>query len=293
MHAPLSPPELRDLTLSDGYVAKARYWSARGDATAPVAFLYLHGIQSHGGWYEWSASVLADSGAAVLMPDRRGSGLNQAARGDVLRAERWLDDLDEQRTWLQTHSGARAVAVVGVSWGGKLAVAWEALRHPGVAAILLIAPGIFPQVDLHWFQKLGVGMALLRTPDERFPVPLNDAALFTHEAEWISFIENDPLLLTHVTARFLLESRKLDRKVQKIGENALKPPTTLLLAGAERIIRNDVTRDWLDRVNGNRGAVRTFEKDAHTLEFTTDVRPLEREIRAWSEKSARLAAHRG
>ena len=78
------------IRLPDGYEAYARYWSppvCRGGV------LYLHGIQSHGGWYERSAARLCESGFAVLQPDRRGSGRNQPQRQlgeapDLLHAPR-------------------------------------------------------------------------------------------------------------------------------------------------------------------------------------------------------------
>ena len=121
---------------------------ARGPTAATI---YLHGIQSHGGWYEWSASLLADGENPVLMPDRRGSGLNQAARGDVPCFRRWLEDLDELSAWARSEFGIERFDVVGVSWGGKLAAAWALERPELVSRLLLIAPGLFPAV--------GVGLA--------------------------------------------------------------------------------------------------------------------------------------
>lgn len=79
MCTPHSPPEFHSWTMSDGYVLHGRLWHPAGIAR-DGAILYLHGIQSHGGWFEWSASLLAHLGYPVLLPDRRGSGLNRPAR---------------------------------------------------------------------------------------------------------------------------------------------------------------------------------------------------------------------
>ena len=52
----MSDYDERNITLPDGYSAYARYWPVREPAGA---VLYLHGIQSHCGWYEESARRLA------------------------------------------------------------------------------------------------------------------------------------------------------------------------------------------------------------------------------------------
>ena len=67
--------------------------------------LYLHGIQSHGGWFEGSACYLAEKGLHVLLPDRRGSGLNEAERGHARSAGRLLQDVVETMAWLKGKTG--------------------------------------------------------------------------------------------------------------------------------------------------------------------------------------------
>src|SRR5262245_45564310 len=143
MRPPRIAPTLHEWRMSDGYRVRGRMWNANR-THADLAFVYLHGIQSHGGWFEWSASLLAAGGRAVLLPDRRGSGLNREARGDVPSLKRWNDDVDEVVEWTARELGVARVAVVGVSWGGKLAVSL-ALRAPRrVARLLLVTPGVFP-----------------------------------------------------------------------------------------------------------------------------------------------------
>src|SRR5262245_35508632 len=56
--------------------------------------LYLHGIESHGGWFLPAAQLLAKSGCATWLPDRRGSGLNCGeGPGDAPSAAVLLEDL--------------------------------------------------------------------------------------------------------------------------------------------------------------------------------------------------------
>jgi acylglycerol lipase len=281
VHSPGVPPEWHTWTLRDGYALRGRIWPPPATAP-PLGFIYLHGIQSHGGWFEWSASVLAASGYAVILPDRRGSGLNTVARGDVSALECWLTDIDELADWAAREFGIERFGVVGVSWGGKPAVAW-ALRRPGrVARLLLIAPGLFPAVDLTPWSKLRVGWSLLRGGQALFDIPLNDPALFTDDPAGRRFIADDPLKLTQVTARFLRCSRQLDWALRRAARGALAAPVTLALAGRERIIRNEPTEQWVRRAALRPPDVTVFANAAHTLEFESEIGGLGDLLRSWA-----------
>ena len=71
--------------------AEGRYEVRVGGALAGSAFydiepgrvIFLHGIQSHGGWYPRSCSKVAAAGYEVFFLERRGCGLNSEARGDA------------------------------------------------------------------------------------------------------------------------------------------------------------------------------------------------------------------
>ncbi len=304
-HRPLRPPEMRAWQMSDGYLLRGRLW--RGDGRGNTAVIYLHGIQSHGGWYEWSGSLLAASGMTVLMPDRRGSGLNDEARGDVPNGQRWLDDLDDLAAWVMgtgahcTESAAGTetrptdaaprIALVGVSWGGKLAAAWAHARPERASAVLMIAPGLFPQVDLRATKKLAVAWSVVTEPAELYDIPLGDAALFTANPAAQRFIDSDSLQVRRATARFLRCSAQLDRRLARLGKGAIKADAGLVLAGCDRIIRNGSTERWLRRVCASPPEVQTLPLASHTVEFENDISDFEHILlrwrRRWHDSTAR------
>lgn len=281
MRPPCSDPVLHTWRLSDGYELRGRLWSSRTGGEQAV--LYLHGIQSHGGWFAWSASVLATHLGPVILADRRGSGLNVVDRGDTPGWTRWLVDLDDLADWARGALGVRRFAVVGVSWGGKLAAAWAA-RHPeAVTKLLLIAPGFFPAVDVGWLARARIACSLLADPRRRFPIPLNDASLFTDNPAGRAFIESDPIKLTHATARFYWQSAKLDHVLRRMPAAALRPPVTLWLAGRDRIIRNEPTADLVRRISRLQAEIRILSGAAHTLEFEPDPAELAVLLTEWAQ----------
>lgn len=301
-------PAIEHLTLSDGYRAAVRWWRP---PNPHGAVLYFHGIQSHGGWYEQSGAALAERGFTVLMPDRRGSGLNQSQRGHVDSVDRAVADAADALDVLLAETGqpirgtenstgepspgtshptgerfggtGQAAHVVGVSWGGKLAVCLAAQRPQQVASLSLVAPGLFPRVDLTTAQKFRVGVALINDRERTFPIPLNDPAYFTENPERVRFVENDKLLLTHVTAPFLLVTRRMDRIVRRFGETTFRNPVHMLLAGRERIIDNERTRDWLRALPSPDRRITDYPDGCHTLEFDADPKPFLEDLVEWIE----------
>lgn len=284
MRPPLSPPRRQVWTLSDGYRLAGRVWPPT-DAAPTRAILYVHGIQSHGGWYEWSASILARTGVAVVLPDRRGSGLNQEGRGDVPSADRWLTDLDELASWCESEWGTKELGLVGVSWGGKPALLW-AVRNPVRAAhLLLIAPGFFPRVGPSPLQRVAIVTAIAMRRRTYFPIPLSDPALFTDNPAGRDFIRRDPLKLERGTARLMYASFILDRRLARLRPGELRLPTTLLLAGQDRIIRNSLTGKWLQALTRGAARLQTFPDAAHTLEFSARPEEFVQALETWRDRT--------
>ena len=162
-----------EIQLRDRYLVRGRWWH-RDDRDVRGAVLYLHGIQSHGLWFEESATAVAEAGFDVLLADRRGSGLN-SNRGDVCIYKQWLNDQIELVNWICEHSNVSKVHIVGVSWGGKLAVGLAKLIPDKIASLTLIAPGIFPAVDLAKSVKLQIGLSAAIRSKKQFLIPLSEA----------------------------------------------------------------------------------------------------------------------
>jgi len=261
-------PEDRTYAASDGTELPMRVW--RPDRPR-AAVVYLHGIQSHSGWYEASSRKLAEAGAAVYQLERRGSGTDRGhERGHVDRAETWLADVAAAADLARRETGAAAVHLLGVSWGGKLALACAGRRPELYRSLTMAAPGICPRVDVSLAVKVRVAKCLLAgRPLARFPVPLADPRLFTENPERVRYIAADPMSLREVTARFMYESRRLDR-IARAAARRVRLPVFLALAGNDRIIDNAATRRL---VQGMPGAIRRIVEYAgagHTLEFEPD-----------------------
>jgi len=278
-------------TASDGYVLRFRRYEPPGEPRGIV--VSLHGIQSHGGWYEYSCNKLKAAGYRVLFCDRRGSGLNENARGDTPSFGRLLDDLAEFLRSPVVRNGGRHVPIflAAVSWGGKLAVALQRWQPGLVDGLILLCPGLFPQVGLPVPKRIGILWARLISPMRTCPIPLDDPDLFTASPRWRAFIRTDPQSLHQATARFLVESVRLDGYL-RAAPKYVSVPTLLLLAGQDRIIRNDTTHRFFHKFATADKNVITYPEAHHTLEFEPDRDRFIAEILRWLEPRCAESATR-
>lgn len=262
--------DLFDLELDGGYQGCARLFNGSGDGRA---VLYLHGIQSHSGWFLRSCDHLRRQGAIVLAPDRRGSGLNGYERGHCNSHGQLIADVDCCVDWLRQRTGIQQIDIVAVSWSGKLTLAYAAEFPDKVRSIALVTPGLCAKVDISLREKITIGLQGVVNPHRLHEIPLNDPELFTANPDMLRFIENDPIKLTHATAAFFIASTHLDSTVRKIVSK-LKLPVYLFLAENDRIIDNRATIELLKPVltglPSPAETVRVYPNAHHTLDFEPD-----------------------
>jgi alpha-beta hydrolase superfamily lysophospholipase len=269
--------------MRDGAELYWRHWETRAPRGAVVA---VHGIRSHSGWYTLSCAHLASAGYDVVFPDRRGAGLNKASRGDLSDWCVLVDDLREFVASVRRRLGGIPVHLEAISWGAKLACA-ALILHPDLAdSLLLVAPGLVPKVDAGPAVKLKTAAALLVSPRKLFDVPLGDARLFTDNPDRIATIERDGLSLRKCTARFLYQTRKLDRFVRRrAGE--LHVPLLMMLAGRDRIVDNDKVRALFERFASRPKDLIIYPDAAHTLEFEPGAKPIFDDMVHWLDSRSR------
>jgi alpha-beta hydrolase superfamily lysophospholipase len=271
----------------DGYRWRSRHYPARGAASrsGQPHVVFIHGVQSHAGWYEYSCTRLSQAGFTVSFLDRRGSGMNEQDRGDTPGFRRLLDDLAEFLHGLRERQPGGKTFLAAISWGGKLAAALQR-RHPGlVDGLVLLCPGFFPRVGPSRKQRLAILWSRLVAPRRLFPIPLNDPELFTASPRWQQFIRDDPLSLRQATARFLIESARLDGYLTVVPPH-VRVPVLLLLAERDRIIDNAPTRRFVERFASSDKEVIEYPGAHHTLEFEPEPSVFVTDLEHWLERQS-------
>ncbi|WP_435005997.1 alpha/beta fold hydrolase [Tundrisphaera lichenicola] len=276
-------PRIATWKASDGYPIHAATWPTLEAPKGRVVI--LHGVQSHGGWYHRLGRTLAENGFEAHFPDRRGSGANRLDRGHTPSTGRLLLDVSEYLTELREREPSASLALAGISWGGKLAVA-TAARQPGlVDALALICPGLHPRVGVSRKERWQIALANFVHPRKTFPIPLSDPALFTSSHEGQTFIADDPLGLRAATARLLAASAIIDWLVKK-APSKIQQPALLMLAGQDRIVDNQRTLAYFEGLASENREVIDYPEGHHTLEFDPDPSLYALDLIRWLERAS-------
>ena len=260
----------RKFAASDGYEFAWDEFAPPGEPRGRI--VVVHGIRSHAGWYAGSCAKLAAAGYEVGFLERRGAGRNTVARGDCPGFRRLRQDIVEflsSRPPMPTH-------LMGISWGGKLAVAVAAVVP--VASLVLVAPGFVPRVRTPSRERLRIAVARLLAPTKLFAVPLNAPDLFTADPRWQEFLRTNPHDLHQATARFFVASVALDIRLRRTTNDT---PTFTLLAGNDRVIDNAATRAYAAKFTHPANRAIEYPALAHTLEFEDPALKFVDDILAW------------
>jgi acylglycerol lipase len=250
---------------------------------AKTALVYLHGIESHSGWFAEPATLLRDRGYDVYCLDRRGSGINRENRGFVSgHVDSYKTLLADLRAFVQPlRNRYDSVFLVGMSWGGKLALGYGLSYPEDVRGLVLITPGIRALVDVSLFTKLKILVFSQTQPLEPIAIPI-EPEMFTTIPHNLEFIHRDPLRLKYATARFLIESRRLDGYIDDLMPR-LRLPVKLFLAGGDRLIDNQGVRLVLER--SAHGELKTviYEDQTHSIQLDAPERMVQ-DIVEWLKR---------
>jgi alpha-beta hydrolase superfamily lysophospholipase len=250
---------------------------------AETALVYLHGIESHAAWFDEAADRLADRGYDVYCLDRRGSGINRENRGftsgHVDSYETLLADI---RTFVEPlRAQYESLFLVGLSWGGKLALSYG-LTHPeDCDGLVLITPGLRSLVDVDAGTKLYILAASGLDPTGMVGVPI-EPEMFTTTPTFLDKIKRDPLKLHYASTSFFMQSHALDWFIDRnMASNEL--PILLFLAGQDRIIDNEAVVSVLEHGAQDTLDVIDYEDQTHSIQFDAPQRLVD-DMVEWLER---------
>lgn len=226
---------IRECITADGYRLRYRSWQ-RGESDTLV--VTLHGILTHSGWFGEVGDDLLARGIHTIGHDRRGSGLNEEARGDVGGPQQLVDDL----ATLVASQRARYRRIILLGWclGSCVALHHLLQNDSGGEGLILMSPDIF---ECHLDEKVRATFSDPKwdhrvLPRLRVPIPVE---IYTKSDYLDTFIRGDELKLKEFTPRLLRATMRLKEDLEAHFADFTKP-SLLLLAGRDQIIDNEKTR---------------------------------------------------
>lgn len=254
----LPQPAPERLALADGTIRAVRRWGPRERPT----FLLLHGMESHAGWFDAVGRALAARGLGAVAYDRRGWGASDGERGRLDAPQHALAELALVSAAI---FGAARPHLVGLSWGGLLALAARLATPDAFASLTLLVPALFPKRRVSAGARLKA--ALAGVPGLRALVPLQvtlpiEDRDFSAAPAALAFVGQDPLRVREVHAGFLLTTFRMQLQVRDAARLAM--PATLLLAAEDALIDGPKTETFARALGAS---CATLPATRHSLVF--------------------------
>jgi acylglycerol lipase len=277
--APELRGEIRRTVAPDGVALNYRYWGADRSGDAAV---YLHGIAGHSLWFSSAARRLNEQGITVYGADRRGSGVNvNVGLGHIRHHKVVLRDIRHFVQLARAEHPDRKVFLIAGCWGAKPGVVFAAREGALLDGLVLEAPALSVRVKLPVKDLLGVAGSLLTNQRRRFDIPLRPEQ-YTENPEFRTFIATDPSRLLKVTARFYLETARLDR-LAAAAPSSIHLPVLLLQGGHDQIVNVEGVRAWFARLASTDKTLVVYPESCHILEFEGQREPYLKDLLGWLE----------
>ncbi len=247
-------------------------------ASAPRATLALvAGVMSNAAWFRGLASRWRAAGLRVVGVERRGSGLNEAGRGDAASAAQVLGDA--RRVIEHARAPDRPLIIVGWCWGANVAVNLTLAMKASVDGLALLSPGLFPSSAI--IDRMRV---LVEQGDEHrqdavvLDSPITEE-MFTTGPALAGFILHDDTRWRRFTPRFLEVSGRLSLAAQ-MRLRRVAVPVFVALGQDDEATDNARTLAELARLPGD-SVHTTSLPGGHGLQFDVP-QALAQQLDAWA-----------
>lgn len=268
------------LTDSIGVKIPCRKWEASNPKSALV---FVHGIQSHSGWFDEACSLLSDRGHTCYGFDRRGAGISTEPRGYIDSHATWVEELATVIRLAQQEQRGRPVHLLSWCFGAKVALGYLVSEHENpLSSAIFLCPGIKTKTTLNFLHRLRVLLGSKSADAKPIPTPISDE-LFTEVPEYLKFIQDDPHSLRAATPALYFQIFLLDRSLKSAASKILLP-TLFMLAGQDQIADNEYATRFFGELSSPVKKLISYANVRHSLFFSTERDRTLDEICRWLEQ---------
>ena len=268
-------PHSHQLNTADGTALHVSdYLLAAGSEVGSVVI--MHGLGEHSGRYRHVAQFFNQCGLSVRSYDHRGHGRSQGRRGDVLNGEPMVQDA---QIVIEEFAARSSVApfLFGHSMGALFAARLALAQLAPLRGLILSSPALavrLTPLDRSMLKALSVVAPFLGVPNGVQP------RFLSHDSKVVSAYKADPLVHGKISAR-LLKAMVRAMAYCRLSAPTLKVPTLLLVAGDDRLVDPDGSRQFFAKSPPGMAQMHLYPGLFHEVLNEPESERVFADIRAW------------
>ena len=255
-----------------------RSWRPDTQARAVVAI--CHGVNSHSGYYSWTAERLVERGFAVYALDLPGRGKSDGERFYVESIDEYIQAVDALVDLAKSRETALPLYLLGHSAGGVTSCVYT-LEHQAKLAGLVCESFAFKVAAPDFALQVVKGLSHIAPHIHILRLKNED---FSRDPEIVKFMNEDPLIADEVqpTATVAALARADDRLDREFGLITL--PVLILHGTADKATNPTGSEQFYAEAGSQDKTLKLYEGHAHDLLNDFDRDKVMADIVEWLEE---------
>ena len=255
-----------------------RSWHPGGKARGVVVI--CHGVNSHSGYYAWTAEQLVASGLAVYALDLHGRGQSDGERFYLDKISDYVHDVHAVVILAKSRDMGVPVFVLGHSAGGVVSCVYT-LEHQAELAGLICESFAF-QVAAPDF-ALAVVKGLSHLAPHAHVLRLKNA-VFSRDPQVVEAMNRDPLIANEVQpTKTVAELVRADERL-KAEFPLITLPVLILHGTADKVTNPKGSQLFYETAGSTDKTLKLYEGHVHDLLNDFDKDKVMADIQGWIDK---------
>jgi len=258
-----------------------REWNGPSTSLRAVIIL-VHGLGGYSGRFFEFGPYLAKNGMQIFAIELKGFGESPSIKGHIDNFRVYTKELKALvGTAKRLHPGKK-IFMFGESMGGLIALDFAIHNQNMIDGLILISPAVKDKIPYTFKQKAKIFRSALFDPLALFPSRFT-ASIFTRDPVMAKRIDNDPLEVRDLTAKFFLSILKAMIFVN-MKPRTIKLPVLMLLSGKDKMISAEAAQSYFNKLSSKDKELKWYHEMYHALYVDKDREIVFKDIVNWINK---------